>query len=59
MALAKMPLAFATLAGWARIVSGAMKPYISVSLIALDTESSTLTLANAIAIPNGREETAI
>lgn len=54
-ALAKMPHAFATLVGWVRIVRGAMKLCISVFLIAQDTESSTLTLANANAIPNGLE----
>ena len=54
-ALAKMPHAFATLVGWVQIVRGAMKLCISVFLIAQDTESSTLTLANANAIPNGLE----
>ena len=54
-ALAKTPHAFATLVGWVRIVRGAMRPCISVFLIAQDTESSTLTLANANAIPNGLE----
>ena len=50
-----MPHAFVTSAGWVQIVKGAMKPCISVYLIAQDTESSTLTLANANAIPNGLE----
>ena len=54
-ALAKTPHAFATLVGWVRIVRGAMRLCISVFLIAQDTESSTLTLANANAIPNGLE----
>ena len=53
--LAKTPHAFATSGGWVRIVKGAMKLCISVFLIARDTESSTLTLANANAIPNGLE----
>jgi len=53
--VAKMPHACATLVGWVRIVRGAMKLCISVFLIAQDTESSTLTLANANAIPNGLE----
>ena len=55
VAVAKMPHAFVTLAGWVQIVKDAMKPCISVYLIAQDTESSTLTLANANAIPNGLE----
>lgn len=58
-ALAKMPLAFVTLVGWVQIVSNAMKPFISVFLIALDTDYSTWTLANANASPNGQEETVI
>ena len=56
-AFAKTPHAFVTLAGWVQIVSSAMKPFISVFLIALDTESSTSTLANVNAILNGLEET--
>lgn len=58
MAFVKMPSAFATLDGWAKVANFAMRPCINVFPIVPDTECLTPTLASVNATQSGLEETA-